>query len=349
MDRPLRLFDPGRGVLCGTCTWAIPCGAAETAEACLPLWAADDYGGEHALHPALPWTHDYLASVQGPDFSTVRALPVALPPFPQYLPQIRVRAGLRGFLDEALYAVRAKEVIGRRRHVLPAAALRSQVGLDSGQQLVVMLFDKDEILERLWSEGARLVPELAAAGYDLVVSPSYSTWSPRPRTEFLYNVKRSLVMFSALQMLGAPAVPRVAWSIEPDVRRFAKWLEQNPAVELVALDWSTYRAEEDWRRQLDGFALFDRLTRRHLVYLINGPSTVERCGDVYAIVPERRVSITNATIGPPGDQPRQLTLTPRERTGPTFRARCGAQREVLGRAVRLARARRRLRTFPRAR
>lgn len=342
MEQPLRLFEPGLGVLCTRCPWLEPCGAADSAEACLPHWGASEFGGEHVLHPSLPWTHEYLESVQGPGFSTVHAQPVDLPALPAYLPQIRVRSSLRGYLDEAIYAVRAKEVIGRRRHVLPAATLRSQVGLRAQQKLALLLFDNDEILERLWNEGARLVPEIADAAYDLVISPSYSTWSPRPRPEFLYNVKRSLIVFRALQLTGARAVPRVAWAIEHDVRRFADWLDANPAVELVALDWSTYRAPEDWRRQLEGFGLFDRLTRRHLMYLINGPSTVERCAEIYSTVPERRVRMTNSTIAAPAkDEPRQLMLTSHDRTGSSFGGRCVTQRELLRRSVRIARHRRR--------
>lgn len=342
-EEPLRLFERGPGALCGGCPWFGPCGAAETDDACQPQWGIPELGGEHVLHPSLPWTREYLEAVHGPDFAGVCAETVELPQLPNYLPQIRRRSSLRGFLDETIYGVRAKEVIGRRRNVLPAATLRASVGLAPEQKLALLLFDQDEILERLWNEGAKLIPQIAEAAYDLVVSPSYSTWAPRPRTEFLYNAKRSLIVFQALQMKGVSAVPRVTWAIEHDVRRFARWLRANPAAELVALDLSTYRSPQDWCRQLDGLALLDRLTRRHLVYLINGPSTVERCAEIYCTVPERRVRFTNSTIAAPAakGEPRQLQLVGRDRTGPTFRGRCVAQREMIRAATRLARSERR--------
>jgi uncharacterized protein YjiS (DUF1127 family) len=44
---------------------------------------------------------------------------------------------------------------------------------------------------------------------------------------------------------------------------------------------------------------------------------------------------------PAKDEPRQLQLTRGDRTGSTFEGRCGAQREMLRRAARLARAQRR--------
>jgi Domain of unknown function (DUF4417) len=334
----LRLFEPGLGVLCAGCPWLEPCGAAQSEDACRPLWGSAETGGEYVLHPSLPWTRDYLDGVQGPDFSTVHAQPTQLPKLPGYLPQLRVRSSLGGYVNEPICAVRAKEVIGRRQNVLSAAAFRAKVGLSPRQKLVLLLFDRDEILERIWSEGATIVPEIAQAAYDVVVGPSYSTWSPRPRTEFMYNAKRSLVVFAALQMTGAIAVPRVAWTIEADVHRFAQWAEDNPAVEVVALDWSTYRAPADWRTQLEGFRLFDRLTRRHLVYLINGPSTIHRLAEIYSTVPQRRVCITNSTVAaPPGDLVDQLELIRRDRTGATFARRCNGQRELQRAANRLVR------------
>lgn len=132
-------------------------------------------------------------------------------------------------------------VIGRRARVLPAADLKTRVGLRPTQKLVLLLFGQDYVLERLWNEGAVLLPQVATAGYDLVVAPSYSTWTPRPRTEHLYNLKRSLIVYRALQRLGVSAAPRLAWVTKQDIRRYAAWVLVNPAVELVGLDWMTYR------------------------------------------------------------------------------------------------------------
>jgi hypothetical protein len=90
-SKPLHLFDPGFGILCDGCPWLGPCGAAETDDACRPHWGGAEFGGEHVLHPSLPWTRDYLENVQGPDFGTVSAEPIKLPELPGYLPQLRIR------------------------------------------------------------------------------------------------------------------------------------------------------------------------------------------------------------------------------------------------------------------
>jgi len=238
--------------------------------------------------------------------------------------------------------------VGERAHVLRAAEFRETVGLSADQQLVLLLFDRDPILERLWEQSTRLLPEIAEAEYDAVVAPSYSIWLPRPRTEFLYNVKRSIVIFRALQQMKVPVIPRMAWVIEHDVRRFAEWAA-DPALEIVSLDLMTFRSDSDWRRQLDGLALFDRLTGRRLRYLVNGPTTVERYADLYNSVPPRRLSITNATMAAPfsaNEQDEQehaqlaIPMSGRYGAGREIAARCKRQRATLAQARNLVQTRR---------
>jgi hypothetical protein len=220
------------------------------------------------------------------------------------------------------------------------------LGLQPDQHIWLVLFDKDPILERLWNESSVLLHEIADAQYDAVVAPSYSIWLPRPRTELLYNLKRSLIVFHALQQLHVPAIPRVAWVIEHDARRGARWAT-NPLLNVVAVDLMTFRTSADWRRQMDGLALFDRLTGENLRYLINGPSTLDRVADVYCSVSAGRVCITNATLAPPGQDddeamhPGQLEipLSGRYAVGREMAARCRRERAMLLHARRIARRR----------
>lgn len=324
-QQPLRLFDSLTGSLCCSCPWIDVCGAAGSEHACRSISRTVQECGPSVLHPSDPATRRYLGSVGGPGFDTVTAEQVAVADLPGYLPQIRTRSALDGALDESVYAVRADVVIGQRAHVLSAADLKTLVGLRSAQKLVLLLFGQDRVLERLWNDGPALLREIATAGFDLLVAPSFSTWTPRPRTEHLYNLKRSLVCFQALQQLGTPAVPRLAWVTEYDVRRWAAWLLANPAVERVGLDWTTYRSDSDWRAQIEGLGLLDRLTGRRLRYLINGPTTNSRYADIFVKVVPPRVCLTSSTLAPPP-------------TGgaATFQDRCTAQRRVVAEGRRIA-------------
>ena len=233
---------------------------------------------------------------------------------------------MRGFLSEPIYAMRAKDVVKKNR-VISAGEMRARLGLREWQLLVLLLFDSDEILEAMWARGAKMVWQLAEAGYDLIVPPSFSTYSPRPRTEFLINVRRSMLYFAALQEAHIPALPRVAWQVSHDAKRFAAWVNANPAVRTVALDWSTYRCAPDWQDQLQGLEVFESHTSRRLKYFINGVTTKDRAKALFSRVSPDRVGITNATTQARVALPK-LRL-PGDRTGAMFSARREARRRVL--------------------
>lgn len=339
-----RLFDPGPGPLCPPCPLLEACGADRTKDACRDEWGTPETGGEHVLHPFRSDSLAYFESVGGPEFDAIEARPIQGPKLPAYLPQLRVRRGLHGWLPEALYAIRAKEVIGDRKHPLHASDLRSALGLEERQQLMLLLFDHDRYLERLWNEAGSLLPELAEARYDWIVAPSFSCWHPRSRYEQMYNLKRSLRVFEALQKLEVPTIPRIGWGVEADIERSADWLNANRCVETIALDLSTYREQEDWQSQVDGLRLLDRRTRRHLRYLVNGTGVAARCSDLYSIVPARRLCITNSTLAPPPDSSLrgQLQLVaPKDKAGRQFAAACARNQLVLKDAAADAAQRRR--------
>jgi hypothetical protein len=196
------------------------------------------------------------------------------------------------------------------------------------------------VLERLWNDRLALVPQIATAGYDLVVAPSYSIWTRRPRTEHLYNLKRSLIFYQEVQRLGVTAAPRLAWVIEQDIRRYVAWILANPAVELVGLDWMTYRGDTDWQGQMEGLGLLDRLTGRRLKYLINGPTTSSRYADIFTRIEPGRVCLTSSTLAPPPpERDHQLSLGAAGRPAATFERRCTAQRSVIAEGEQIARGR----------
>lgn len=271
--------------------------------------------------------------MNGPEYETVEARPVLVPQLPSFLPQIRARSDNGGPLTEPVYGVRAFDVL-RNRGVRSADDLRAQTGLSTHQQLVVLLFDRDLLLEQLWDDGMRLIPGLASAGYDLIVAPSYSAWTPRPRTEFMYSAKRSLEVFRLLQRFGANVIPRLVWNIEADVLRAAQWVTRNPGVAWIALDLATYRDDTAFAEQVEGLARFDSLTGQRMQYLINGPGTAYRCAQLYAAAHEDRLRITSTTFAAPPEQvpEGQLEFAIEEPPDGIGR-RCAAKRRILAEAA----------------
>jgi hypothetical protein len=290
LDGPLSLFSPCS--LCPSCPAQAVCGGERTVQACRDDGDQPFPGGPDLLHPLSGGLDLWIQVLEGLAFDDVRARPVTLPALPGYLPQVRNRRALAGHLVDSAYAIRLFEVL-RANRIVPAAEIREHLGLTDAQALVLILFDSDAALERIWN--ARAFLELAHAGYDAVVAPSYSAWTPRPRPELLVSARRSLVYYGLLLDAGVNAIPRLVWEIEHDVERAAQWAEANPSVSVAALDLQTYRARSAWEHQLEGLARFDELTKRRITYLVNGPTTVSRFKALFAIVGSRRVCVTNST------------------------------------------------------
>lgn len=292
MSGELRLFSPSP--LCADCPLRPSCGAADTRHACPEIWTQNLPGGPAVSHPAKQETIRELEELGGPSFESIRTLSRVAIDLPLYTPQARNERALRGYLHGDNYFLRASAVI-RKDRVLSADAMRDRLGLTAEVRLYLLMFDHDKILESAWERGLQLVEQIAMAGYDGVVSPSFSTYWPRPATEFLINTKRSLLYFSALQAHGVRAIPRVAWMTADDAIRFGLWMQENPEIGAVGIDLSTYRRVEDWREQMEGLELFDRLTGERLVYLLNGPTVEQRCLEIFSLVGVARARITNAT------------------------------------------------------
>jgi hypothetical protein len=288
-----RLFQLGLGPHCEGCQVIAECGAEETEHACPAEWSSPGWGGESVLHPSRLDKLDHITALRGLRLSAYKARKVKVPELPGYIPQCRWKQDLVERLDGPIYALRPKAIL-RQGSIKTAEEVRRYFGLESTQQLVVILFDHDPLLERFFDQGT--MSELAKAGYDLIISASFSIWSPRPRMHQLYNMVRSLALCVALQKHGAPAVPRVDWAIDYDIEKWASWLNENPSVGLVAIDAQTSKQSRSWDKLVADLNLLDRLTSGRIHYLINGPTVEPRWAEIYAATSPQRVTFTDASL-----------------------------------------------------
>lgn len=168
------------------------------------------------------------------------------------------------------------------------------VGLADDQLLILLLFGRDRYLEHLWDQRELFLPQIAEAEFDLIAAPSYSAWEPRPRPEFFYASKRSLLVFQALQTLGAKTVPRLTWTVPFDAERSAEWANSRPSLDCISVDLTTYKGDRGFNEQLDLLKLFDELTGQRFTYLVNGPSRFNRICSLFEAIAVDRVHVTNS-------------------------------------------------------
>lgn len=123
-----------------------------TDHACPEDFSANMPGGPAVSHPRKPGTLDELRELGGPGFEDIVALPTPTISLPSYTPQPRHRRSLQGFLAEDVYILRATDVVKKKR-VIGAEEMRQSLGLRADQRLVLLLFDRDELLEEMWERG----------------------------------------------------------------------------------------------------------------------------------------------------------------------------------------------------
>jgi hypothetical protein len=289
-----RLFPLPQGACCGRCILRPWCGSTQTDQVCLPNFDAHSAAGIEALHPMRTDFNAYFDGVDGVSFDDIVAMPQQAIALGEYLPQVRMRpALLLERIAPIRVGVRLDDVL-RHGRVCSASDLRHHLGLASTTHIVLLLFTHDRILERFADGAAVPLDDIAAGGYEAVVSPSYSLWEPRRRPDNLLSLRRSMLTYEALQARGVNAIPRVGWVEQLDMERFANWLNANPCVDTVAIDLMSYRAQSlDRHTRL--MAEFDQLTNCRIRYLINGVRATGRIAELYVAAAPERITITDAT------------------------------------------------------
>jgi hypothetical protein len=301
------------GPLCDRCIHAEICGAQLTTAAC-----RSEIAHEYDYHPLNRATTDYIErQLRGTlGFDDIAAQPAVIPELPPFVAQIRFRTALRGHLAGSIYGIRADGIVTPRRGdcvVRSAPDLRAGLGLSASQHIAVIFFVRDKLLEACWPKRSALAHALAEAGFDLVIAPSYSTYTPRSRTDHLIELRRSMLFYEALQNAGLTAIPRLGWVVPFDVERFARWSNSQGALTHVAVDMQTIRHGPHWQGELELLRAFDRQTGRRLHYLINGPGTNTRLRALARVL-GTRATITHARmLGPP-----LATATPSATRGERF-------------------------------
>lgn len=280
------------GPLCGGCPLRNHCGASLLASACRPRWGDEESGGPNAHHPLNPETRQHFDDVGGADLEQLEFGPVAAPPLPALMHVIRPGRRTTTYRESA-YVVGLDAVV-RQRPVPTAAEIRAQCGLWSDQAIVLALFGEDDDLEHLWARREEMIPELGVGGYAAILSASYSIYGQHPPSEWLLHTKRSYWMAAELQRAGATVIPRGGWIERWQMLREAAFYRDHQQLRAIALDIGTLKPQAEWDNHMRLLREFDRLTGRRLVYVIRGPSTLDRVLELYRLLTPHRVRLVSA-------------------------------------------------------
>lgn len=190
------------------------------------------------------------------------------------------------------------------------------LGLDEGQKAVLMGYGPDPLVERVWERRHtdRLIERIAAQGWDLVTTPDFSVYGDQPRTEMLFNLRRSLVFAQELSDAGVAVAPSIYWFRREDIDRWVTWIVETEPT-FVCLPKHTLRHKSEWETMAApgleylGAALDD--AGSDVRVLVSGVSRPERVAQLASWF-HARLSITAQNPVHLASQGRKVTPTGRE-------------------------------------
>jgi len=116
-----------------------------------------------------------------------------------------------------------------------------QFRIRSDARLIITGVDRDALLERLWRSTHReaIAVMLRSLEVSLVTSPNFSVYNNVPRTENLYNIKRSALI--AQEFLGrrVPVAIHVNACTDTDYLRYSEFLAGRPEFDAISFEFIT--------------------------------------------------------------------------------------------------------------
>lgn len=239
-------------------------------------------------HPDLDFR---LAEIRNVGFGNVEARPVALPDLPNFIPDVGAGNGkLLATSNIQCAATTIDRLISPQKHKV-SPDIHRVMNVTEDTEAVLLGYAEDNLLEGIWANRYQVASNLAKLDC-IITSPDFSVFPNQPHAERLINEKRSLIFFELLQSFGARVILTIHWFGPKDLRRWAAWLNNNTAVNMVALDLQMLTSPVFWQEALTQLAEFAQLLNRKIHFLITGPSTPMRIKQVKDIFDS--VSITSA-------------------------------------------------------
>ena len=284
----------GTNASCSYCGCARSGGGAGGAE------VAGGCGNCSVLCPSRTDISAWIADMGGTlDFDDIDLSVGATVSLPRFIPQVdgsnvdafdaalrwpAYSVSLRRVMSEDSFAVYPK-FAGKPAH----EALK----LQPGQLACLSMTGRDPLVERFYTRRVadRLWEQVAAMGWDFVISPNFSMYGNWSRTAMLASFRRSLVVAQEAADLGLAVAPNLYWYRLEDLRRYVRWAEDtSPA--YLAVNLQTFRTDSDWRDMaLPGLTFLAMTMPTSTTWVFQGTSRFARIRDLQQLFGDRMVLI----------------------------------------------------------
>ena len=145
------------------------------------------------------------------------------------------------------------------------------------------------LLDAAWNRIRRL-------GFEFVTGLSFSVYEKHSRAAQLDAADRNMASAEFLAHAGLPAVPFVCEVVEEDLEFAARWLRENPSLEVIGGLEQGWRTNPEFGRFLSRMQFLKDAVRRPLHFLIIGCSSADRVERLFRELGEVTVTTANVTL-----------------------------------------------------
>jgi hypothetical protein len=221
-----------------------------------------------------------------------------LPDLPLHLPVlVQAYTDPVGLPWVAIHGGRLLGVTGRALTPKHRRPLREVYRLAPTTKIALEFYVEDRVLEGLWVSRRSVVNELVSLGVDLILTPNFSVWFDHPRFEALIQIRKAFCLYMEMVEAGLPAVPDISFNLfEPDGRLWAAWVNSQPSLQAVSLfcgGKKVHASKRHLRENLEDIALFHKVVRPDVTFIIGGVHAPERLAAYRRAAPGRRLVFCN--------------------------------------------------------
>ncbi|MDI6711023.1 MAG: DUF4417 domain-containing protein [Bacillota bacterium] len=195
-----------------------------------------------------PNLSSFLAEIQGTDFPSlpVTRIPI-LNQLPAVIPLLTDRWDAERPYGLQWVAIGIGLIFRKSGINFDALSdLPSFLRIPKSTKILLVNHGEDSFLENYWrfSKVRGYAQAIKKSGIVLATGLNFSLFDEHPRLTHLVSMKKSLITTKELIEAGVPAIPHMYWKNQADLDRWVDFLNRNPHVNAVSVNF-TYRRAND--------------------------------------------------------------------------------------------------------
>ncbi|MDT8718276.1 DUF4417 domain-containing protein [Clostridium sp. 19966] len=282
------------GRSCKACAINNRCGGCSLCEVSLCRKQCDKC---FILCPERPEAFNYLSSISDGSVllgNKLVILPEHIPIIPDLLkeppnfsvmPAIAVHAG-------AMFSRNGEQINRRYTEKGYAGALN----IDPRTKAILEFYVKDRTLEGFWDNRKNIYDDLKKLNFYAIIAPNFSVYEDAPRTDHLFNIRRSIEVYNEMIQSGIMAIPDIAWYNINDLDSWIELINKN-SIRTIAFSFQVVdvqlKASNLWKSYMLGFRYMCQNIKQEVEIIIAGISAPRRIKEIFAAAGGRKLHVLN--------------------------------------------------------